>query len=64
VAVNQVSLFLYPPRWTQRRTPDLTAMTDVGERVKIVGACSKCRRSTSRSDGREGVASRAGFQGG
>ena len=30
MAVNQVSLFFYPPRWEQRLTPDRTALPDQG----------------------------------
>ena len=28
MAVNQVSLFFYPPRWGQRLTPDPAEVTD------------------------------------
>lgn len=38
MAVNQVSLFFYPPRWQQRRTPDPTALTDQGIPLQIVDA--------------------------
>jgi hypothetical protein len=38
VAVNQVSLFFYPPRWKQRLTPSPTAWTDEGKPVQIAEA--------------------------
>jgi hypothetical protein len=39
VAVNQVSLFFYPPRWQQRlTTPNPAALTDEGKPVQIAGA--------------------------
>jgi hypothetical protein len=38
VAVNQVSLFFYPPRWQQRLTPHLTAITDEGKPLHIADA--------------------------
>jgi hypothetical protein len=38
VAVNQVSLFFYPPRWKQRLTPDPRARTDEGKPVQLVDA--------------------------
>jgi len=38
VAVNQVSLFFYPPRWKQRLTPDARAMTDEGKTLQIADA--------------------------
>jgi hypothetical protein len=39
MAVNQVSLFFYPPRWSQRLTVvDPTALTDDGTPVQIASA--------------------------
>jgi hypothetical protein len=38
VAVNQVSLFFYPPRWQQRLTHDPTALTDQGMPLQIADA--------------------------
>ena len=38
MAVNQVSLFFYPPRWKQRLTPDARAMTDEGKPLQIADA--------------------------
>ena len=38
MAINQVSLFFYPPRWKQRLTPASGAMTPVGKPVRIADA--------------------------
>jgi hypothetical protein len=38
VAVNQVSLFFYPPCWGQRLTPSPTARTDQGLPVQVAEA--------------------------
>lgn len=38
MAVNQVSLFFYPPRWQQRCVPDPTALTDLGTPLQRVYA--------------------------
>jgi hypothetical protein len=38
VAVNQVSLSFYPPRWQERLTPHPTSLTDQGTPVQIVDA--------------------------
>jgi hypothetical protein len=38
MAVNQVSLYFYPPRWTRRRTPFASARTDQGKAVQIANA--------------------------
>lgn len=39
MAVNQVSLFFYPPRWRQRlTTPNPAALTDRGTPVQVAGA--------------------------
>ena len=35
MAINQVSLFFYPPRWQQSLTPDAAALTNEGEPVQI-----------------------------
>lgn len=49
MAVNQVSLFFYPPRWTQRlRAIDPTALTDAGTPVQVASAV--------RADGSDGPA--------
>ena len=40
MAVNQVSLFFYPPRWQQRLTPEPKALTDEGKPVQIADAVS------------------------
>jgi hypothetical protein len=36
MAINQVSLSFFAPRWRQRLTPDPTALTDIGTPVQIV----------------------------
>src|SRR5690349_9323573 len=38
MAVNQVSLFFYPPHWQQRLTTHPTALTDQGTPLQIAGA--------------------------
>ena len=38
MAVNQVSLFFYPPRWKQRLTPSPWARTDERKPVQIADA--------------------------
>jgi hypothetical protein len=38
VAVNQVSLSFYPPRWQERLTPEPRSLTDLGTPVRIADA--------------------------
>ena len=38
MAINQVSLFFYPPRWVQRLTPQSGSLTSAGQPVQIADA--------------------------
>ena len=38
MAINQVSLFFYPPRWAQRLTPEAGCFTSAGQQVQVASA--------------------------